>query len=168
MRDGWVVSQRELAGVTLRLKDGAWYAKYVFPFFDPSWKVRFLLLDVLGGVPRMTSGIASMEGRELRVAADRGQIPRFDAMEPVRLEGLLHFDPWWALKGGATLPDDLRRTALATNVADRSVALNGSWRVQDVAFDAEFSFVVSVHVQDARFHKRRFGQGELDLGTLGG
>ena len=59
----FLVRQRQLTGVTVRLQDASWYAKYVLPFFDTAWKVRFLLFDVLGDVPRMWQASATLEGK---------------------------------------------------------------------------------------------------------
>jgi hypothetical protein len=33
-----IVTQRQLAGVHVVLKDARWYAKYVFPFFNVHWR----------------------------------------------------------------------------------------------------------------------------------
>jgi hypothetical protein len=162
----FLVGQRHLVGVTVRLEDASWYAKYAFPFFDTSWKVRFLLFDVMGGAPRMWQASASLEGKEIRIAAKDADLPRFETVAPEHLKGLLHFDPWWALKGGPRIPDELRRAALATNVASRFHALDVPRRVKDVVFDTEFRRLVAVRAEDEYFSEKSFQEGELDLARL--
>ncbi len=71
-----LVGQRQLVGITVRLQDASWYAKYAIPFFDSKWRVQFLLFDVLGDVPRMWQASAVLAGKDLRIAAKAEDVPR--------------------------------------------------------------------------------------------
>ncbi len=166
MKEEFLVGQRQLVGLTVRRTDGSWYAKYVFPFFDTRWKVHFLLVDVMGEPPRMWQAPATLEGREIRIAAKAGDVPLFGSVSPDRLRGLLHLDPWWALKGGPRIPDELRATAVATNIASRVHALDVPRRVRDVVFDTAFERVLAVDTEDERFRRKSFQEGELDVAKL--
>ena len=161
-----LVGQRHLAGLTVRLQDATWYAKYAFPFFDMKWKVHFLLFDVLGAVPRMWQASAVLEGKDVRIAAKAADVPRFETVAPEHLKGLLHFDPWWALKGGPRIPEELRSAALATNIASKYHALDVPRRVKDVVFDTEFHTVLAVYTEDDYFREKAFQEGDLDLAKL--
>jgi hypothetical protein len=161
-----LVGQRQLTGITVRLEEASWYAKYVFPFLDTAWKVRFLLFDVLGDVLRMWQASSALAGKDLRIAAKAADVPRFETVAPEHLRGLLHFDPWWVLKGGARIPEELRSAAVATNIASRYHALDVPRRVKDVVFDTELRSVVAVRTEDESFAETSFQAGELDLARL--
>ena len=159
----FVVGQRQLTGITVRLQDASWYAKYTFPFFDAKWKVHFLLFDVFGNAPRMWQASSTLAGKELRIAAKASEVPRFETVAPEHLKGLLHLDPWWALKGGPRIPEELRSAAIATNIASKYHALDVPRRVKDVVFDSEFRSVLAVYTEDHYFNEKAFREGELDL-----
>ena len=76
------------------------------------------------------------------------------------------FHPWWALKGGPRIPEELRKAAVATNVASRYHALDLPRRVKDVVFDTELRLVLAVYTEDDYFLEKAFQQGELDLAKL--
>jgi hypothetical protein len=162
----FLANQRGLVGLNVRLEDATWYAKYAFPFFDLAWKVRFLLFDVLGDVPRFWEARAVLAGRELRIQAKTADVPRFGSMAAERLKGLLHFDPWWDLKGGLPIPPELRAAAIATNVASKYHPLDVPRRVRDIVFDSQFDRVVAVSTEDEYFREKSYQEGELDLRKL--
>jgi hypothetical protein len=159
------VGQRQLAGLAVLTEDGSSYAKYVFPFFDFRWRVSFLALDLLGQPPKMWMLPARSAGRELRLGGSSKDLLPVASFDPSRFEGHLHFDPWWAFKG-VGLPDPLVRVVARTNVAGRFHPLDVPRRVEDVAFDAEFTRLLAVDTEDEHFGRKAFVEGQLDLAKL--
>lgn len=165
MNPSEVVTQRQLTGVNVVLKDARWYAKYVFPFFNVHWRVPFVALDVIGGRARIWDRDMRFEGREMRINAAADDLTHARSVDPKRFEGLLHFDPWWAFKGSG-FPADLVRAVVATNVAGRSHRTDVPRTVVDVAFDRSFQGLVAVDMEDAHFARKTFFEGTFDLGKL--
>jgi len=160
-----VVTQRQLAGVHVVLKDARWYAKYVLPFFDIHWRVPFVALDVIGQPPRVWDRDLTHTRRELRIDATASEMTSAPPIDLSRFEGLLHFDPWWAFKG-AGFPADLVRAVVPTNVAGRPHPLDVPRTVADVAFDRTLRLLLAVEMEDGHFGRKTFAEGTLDLTKL--
>ena len=160
-----VVTQRQLTGVQVALKDTRWYAKYVLPFFNVRWRVPFVALDMIGRPPTIWDRDVTYTSREIRINCTASEMIAALPMDVKRFEGLLHFDPWWAFKG-AGFPADLVRAVVPTNIAGRPHPLDVPRTVVDVTFDRKFEFLVAVEMEDEHFGRRTFFEGTLDLARL--
>src|SRR5437867_12095548 len=93
------IRQRAIVGRRLDLADSALLTKYTLPFVDASWKVPFVVLDLVGRPPRISVDPIQWDGPRLHSTGSRAALRRIDS---VPLVGLAHFfccEPWRVSRG---------------------------------------------------------------------
>ena len=156
--------QRSLVNRRVTFRDAELTTNYVFPFWDGSWSVRFVLIEVLGGdEPRVLSAPLRADGSDLRTdaraedARPLGQIPRSE------FATVYHFDPWWIFRGKGGRAAAYRDVIVATNISRPFLSGGSVWSVHDVTFAPLTDAAVAIEAKDPLFRKRAFTNGTLDL-----
>src|SRR2546430_14722789 len=68
------IQQRAIVGRRITFADSELVTKYTLPFVDASWKVPFIVLDLLGGPPRILAGPLHLDGTRLRTPEPRAAL----------------------------------------------------------------------------------------------
>jgi len=156
--------QRSLVNRRLVFRDAELITNYVFPFWDRSWSVRFVLIDVFGGDdPRVLAGALEASGADLRTDSsshDAGSLVHVPRSE---FATLYHFDPWWVFRGKGGVAGAYRDAVIPTNISRPFRAGGATWNVHDVEFAPQMETAVSIEGKDALFRKRTFTKANLSL-----
>ena len=161
--------QRSLVNRRIVFRDAELVTKYVFPFWDGGWSVRFVLIDEFGGRgPRVYPGrldagdgelVADSPTREARPLADHAR---------TFFDGLYHFDPWWVFRGIGGVGGEYRAAIIPTNVARTFRIGDVAWKVHDVEFGPRMESVVAIEAKDDSYRKHAFTKENLDLAAAFG
>jgi hypothetical protein len=160
-----VVPQRGLTNLKVHLADAVLEAKYAFPFWDDAWKVRFVMLDLLGApAVLLPAPVESASVSEIRSRAVREALRPLADARPSSFSGAFHLDVAWVLRGMTGLPEALRHAILSTNLAGKGKA--GSEKVHDAEFDERLGSLTWIVTKDRTFVTRRYERARLPSGTL--
>lgn len=156
--------QRSLVNRRVRFRDGVLEAKYVFPFWDSTWTVRFILIDIIGGTgPRVARTPMTFDGSGLHADALAGEARPLTTMMPDEFHGTYHFDPWWVFRGMGGVADRYRSVVLPTNIA-RPFRFEGSeMKVHDVEFGPQLTAAVRIEAKDPLYRLKTLEKGTFDL-----
>ena len=137
------ISAHALLGTTFSTPDGDIKTHVVLPFFTRGLEVRFLLV-VLPDDRLFVVRDPPFEAtrRVVRYAI----MPTNQALADTRprdIALLLHYDPWWLLRGREDVPAAVRDAAISTNIANTRVE---GRHVSSVHFDVSLSSVVGIRV----------------------
>ena len=160
-----LVPQRGLTNLKVHLADATLDAKYAFPFWASDWRVRFVLLDLMGApaaVIPVPVTLASMN--TITVPSSRSAARLLTSYAPTDFAGLNHLDPVWILRGGVGLSESQRHAILRTNLAGKTK--HGSEKVHDIEFGERFEEVLWVVTKDRTFVTRRYTRGQLNVADL--
>ena len=156
--------QRSLVNRRIRFRDAEMITNYVFPFWDGSWSVRFVLIEASGGdEPRVLVGVVEAAGTDLRTDALAQDARSLAHVPRSEFATLYHFDPWWVFRGKGGVAGEYRDTIVPTNVARTFRAGDAMWTVHDVTFGPRMEAAVAIEAKDALFRKRTFTKASLDL-----
>lgn len=160
-----VVAERGLTNLRVRFTDESLDAKYVFPFWDREWRVKFLLLDLLGHPAEvLASPVERATVTEIETKAPRSASGPLVEETAQRFVGLHHLDPAWVLRGMPGPSESLRLAILRTNLAGKAKA--GTEKVHDAEFDERLEGLVWLVTKDRSFVTRRYGPGKILFGDL--
>jgi hypothetical protein len=128
-----------LRKATLKTVEGKAPLQAVLPFFSTDLEVRFLLVVLGDGRCVVTWDLPQRVARgtlffPFPVALDRP----LAGMSVREIAPLLHFDPWWLLRGRTDVPEPVRDAAIATNLAGE--------RVKTVFYDDCLASVVGARI----------------------
>ena len=133
------IDARALRRAVFRTVEGKTGTAAVLPFFSADLDVRFLLVALADGQLVVTWDLPQRVRRRtlsypFPVALDRP----LSNMSVREIQPLLHFDPWWLLRGRQDVPEPVRQAAMATNLAGE--------RVRTVYFDDGLATVVGARI----------------------
>ena len=155
--------QRSLVNRDVSFRDTTMSTKYLFPFWDRGWSVRFVLIEMLGGVgPQVYAGLLDEGDAGLVVNGPVAEARPLTKVPPELFEGTYHFDPWWVFRGGG-VPARYRDAIVPTNIARTFRVREASWKVHDVDFGPRIESVATIEAKDESNHKARFTKSTLDL-----
>ncbi len=156
--------QRSLANRKVRFRDGVLDAKYVFPFWDKTWMVRFILIDVLGGTgPRVVRGAMTVDPSGVHADALSSAALPLAAVSPEEFHGRYHYDPWWVFRGIGSTGDAYRGAVLPTNIARPFRFEGANMKVHDVEFGPRLDTVVRIDAKDPLYRSKSLEKGAFDL-----
>jgi hypothetical protein len=139
-----VLSAHSLRSATLATPDGDVRTRAVLPFFTRGLQVQFLLMALPSGQCFLLRDLPyEVSRRTLRYRLEpANQFPLAQARAS-EIAPLLHYDPWWLLRGRDDIPEDVRDAAIGTNIAN--LQIDGR-KISTVCFDDRLSSVVGARV----------------------
>src|SRR2546422_11610102 len=94
MPDETGIQQRAIVGRRLSVADSELVTKYTLPFVDTAWKVPFIVLDLLGGPPRILAGPLDLDGTRLGAPETRGALRPIESRSTRDVAAFGHYEPW--------------------------------------------------------------------------
>ena len=139
-----VLSAHSLLGATLAKPDGDVRTRAVLPFFTSELQVQFLLVALPDGQPFILRDLPhEISGSTLRYRlTPANQFPLAEARAS-EIAPLLHYDPWWLLRGRDDIPEDVRDAAIGTNITELEIE---GRKISTVCFDDRLSSVVGARI----------------------
>src|SRR5207237_10939884 len=92
------IRQRAIVGRRLDLADSELLTKYTLPFVDASWKVPFVVLDLVGSRARIFAEPIHWHGSRLQSTVFAAALRRIDAVAVQAVGRHVCFDPWWFMR----------------------------------------------------------------------
>ncbi len=163
MRTEVLHTQRHLAGLRLHMADAELVTKYVFPFVREDWKVAFTVVDAMTYGPRVLHGGLELRGGGLFAKEALSALKEIDSVPLQEFDRLVHFDPWWALRGVSGVERDWVKAILASNIAGTFNHEGTTYKLHDLEFTAGLDAVDAVIAKDPVFHTVSFRRSDLDL-----
>ncbi len=161
--------QRSLVNRRIAFRDAHMIANYVFPFWDASWSVWFVLIEVFGGdQPRVLTAPLDAIGADLQADAPARDARLLADVPRSAFAALYHFDPWWVFRGKGGVAGAYRDVVVPTNIAQPFRAGDATWKVHDVGFGPWTESAVIIEAKDESFERRAFTKADLDLATAFG
>jgi hypothetical protein len=161
------LTQRGLVNRRLRFADGDLVTKYVFPFWDPSWKIALYVVDRLGRGPVIVDPpIREDKDRHLSSVLGMTGLRGLESIEPPRFAELYHYDPWWVFRGMGGVPGAWRRAILPTNIARTFPFGKNVWKVYDVEVESDGERIRTIVAKDEIFRRHMFTKESIDLRLL--
>ena len=161
--------QRSLVNRRIVFRDAELVTKYVFPFWDGGWSVRFVLIDEFGGRgPRVYAGPLDAGSTDPVADAPAQSARPLEEHSRSSFEGLYHFDPWWVFRGMGGVGGEYRDAILPTNIARTFRVDDVTWKVHDVEFGPHTGSVVAIEAKDDSYRRRTFTKANLDLAATFG
>ena len=157
------IQQRAIVGRRITFADSELVTKYTLPFVDASWKVPFIVLDLLGGPPRILAGPLHLDGTRLRTPEPRAALRPIESVPTEDFRSLVHYDPWWAFRGVSGVDRTWIQAIFGTNIA-RSFHHEGkSLKIHDLRFADGMDRLEAIIAKDEFFRVNEFQAGEIDL-----
>ena len=157
------IRQREIVGKRIRFEDTELITKYTLPFIDGTWKVRFVVLDLLGGPPKALEAPIILDEDRLRTDAPTSMLRSIESIPLERFPDLVHFDPWRAFRGVSGVDRSWIEAIFAANIARPFDHEGARFKIHDLAFDPETRSLETILAKDDLFRPRAFRAGEIDL-----
>jgi hypothetical protein len=147
--------QTAFRNLRIRINQAPQRALFLFPFFDASLYVRFLLVIAdTGHFVLYLHEKPHWERRSL-VVSGRRPLPLADTM-PDLFHRLFHFDPWWTMRGVSHVLPATRDAIIATNVAARR---HSQLVIRDIVYGDDLQQVEEVRIGDGVFRTAPYTQG---------
>ena len=162
------IRQRRIAGRRIAFADSELATKYTLPFVDATWKVPFIVLDVLGRPPQVLYAPIRSDGQRLHTSAPIGSLRPIESVPVSEYAALVHWDPWWAFRGVSGVDRKWIQSVLATNIAHPFRHGRKTFKIHDLRFGDDMTELESVIAQDELFRISEFHVKEIDLLSLGG
>jgi hypothetical protein len=139
-----IFSAHSLLDAILAKPDGEVRTRAVLPFFTSGLQVQFLLVALPDGQCFVLRDLPdAVSGRTLHYKlAPANQLPLAQAPAS-EIAPLLHYDPWWLLRGRDDIPKDVRDAAIGTNIAELEIE---GRKISTLCFDDGLSSVVGARV----------------------
>jgi hypothetical protein len=160
------IRQRDIVGRRLLFADSELMTKYTLPFVDATWKVPFVVLDVLGRPPAILEDSIHLNGLRLRTNAPVRALRTIESMPVSAFSGFVHYDPWWAFRGVSGVNRTWVKAIFATNVARPFRHEGRTLKIHDLVFADGLRHLETVVAKDDYFRAETFGAGDLDLLAL--
>ena len=143
----------------VRAPEGVTPTEAVLPFFTEYLDVRLLLVVLHDGHLVVTRDLPQRVARRTLFYSYEPRLDRpLAEMSPREIAPLFHFDPWWLLRERRELPEAVRKTALATNIAGRQLA---GGELRTVYFDDALLNVVAARIHGGPSNRGRLSRDEL-------
>lgn len=147
--------QTTLRNLRIHINQAPQRALFLFPFFDTTLRVRFLLMMAeAGSFVLYPHEKPRWERRSLLVSARR-PVPLADT-QPDLFHRLFHFDPWWTMRGVSHVLPATRQGIIATNVAARR---HSHLVIREVIFGDDLEQAEEVWIGDGVFRPASYTQG---------
>ncbi len=163
MRAEMAPTQRRLAGQRLHMADSEVLTKYVLPFVNEAWSIAFTVVDAMTRGPRLFRGALEVRSGTLWTPEPITKLEPITTLPLARFEEVVHFDPWWAFRGVAGIERPWIEAVLASNIAGTFNHEGSTYKVHDLAFDANLTRLEGVVAKDPVFRTVTFGKGDLSL-----
>ncbi len=157
------IRQRGIVGRRIAFADSELITKYTLPFMDATWRVAFVVLDLLGSPPRIVEATVHADGSRLRTPARTSELRRIESVPREHLDALAHYDPWWAFRGVAGIDRSWIETIFATNIARPFVQKGKTYKIHDLRFEDGLRRLEAVIAKDDVFRVMEFHPGDIDL-----
>src|SRR2546430_7379219 len=128
------IRQRAIVGRRLDLADSELLTKYTLPFVDASWKVPFVVLDLVGSPPRIFAEPIHWDGSRLHSTGSKADLRRIESVPPEDLAHLVHYDPWWVFRGVSGVDRTWIEAAFTTNIARPFMHAGERLKIHDLRF----------------------------------
>jgi len=163
MPDETGIQQRAIVGRRLSVADSELVTKYTLPFVDTAWKVPFIVLDLLGGPPRILAGPLHLDGTRLRTPEPRAALRPIESIPTGDFAALVHYDPWWAFRGVSGVNRAWIRAIVGTNIARPFHHEGKRLKIHDLRFGDGMDRLEALIAKDDFFRAIEFHAGEIDL-----
>lgn len=160
------IRQRRIAGRRIAFADSELATKYTLPFVDATWKVPFVVLDVLGRPPQVLHAPIRSDGQRLHTPAPIGSLRPIESVPVSAYAALVHWDPWWAFRGVSGVDRTWIRAVFATNIAHSFRHAPKTFKIYDLRFSDDVTELEAVIAQDELFRTSEFRSGEIELFSL--
>lgn len=160
------IRQRDLVGKKITFADSEVETKYTLPFVDATWGVPFVVIDRLGGPPGIAAVQFDFDSRHIHTTASVHALHPIESMPIDSFASLVHFDPWWALRGVGGVDQAWLSTIYATNIARPFHHEGKAFKIHDLRFAHGMDRLEAVVAKDERFHPTEFHAGEINLLAL--
>jgi hypothetical protein len=166
MRPETGIRQRDLVGKRIAFADSDVETKYTLPFIGATWGVPFVVFDRLGGPPGIAAVGFEFDGRRMHTSASVSALRPIESMPVDSFASLVHFDPWWALRGVGGVDQNWLSAIYPTNIARPFRHAGTAFKIHDLRFAHGMDRLEAIIAKDERFHKTEFHIGELNLLAL--
>lgn len=160
------IRQRDLVGKKIAFADSDVESKYTLPFVDATWGVPFVVIDRLGGPPGIAAVKFDFDGRRMHTQASVRALHPIESMPVDSFASLVHFDPWWALRGVGGVDQAWLSAIYATNISKPFHHEGKAFKIHDLRFAHGMDRLEVVVAKDERFRATEFHAGEISLLAL--
>lgn len=166
MRPEAGIRQRDLVGKKIAFADSEVDTKYTLPFVNAAWGVPFVLVDRLGSPPGIAAVRLDFDGRRMHTPVSVHKLHSIESMPVASFASLVHFDPWWALRGVGGVDQAWLSAIHATNIARPFHRQGKAFKLHDLRFAHGMDRLEAVVAKDELFRVTEFHAGEIDLLAL--
>jgi len=160
------IRQRRIVGRRIAFADSELATKYTLPFVDATWKVPFIVLDVLGRPPQVLHAPIRSDGQRLHTPAPIGSLRPIESVPVSAYAALVHWDPWWAFRGVSGVDRTWIQAVFATNIAHPFRHGPKTFKIYDLRFGDDMTELEAIIAQDELFRTSEFRAGQIDLLSL--
>ena len=160
------IRQRAIVGRRLDLADSELLTKYTLPFVDASWKVPFVVLDLVGSPPRIFAEPINWDGSRLHSTGSKADLRRIESVPLEDLAHLVHYDPWWVFRRVSGIGRAWIEAVFATNIATPFRYGGRTHKVRDLIFSAELDRLEEIEARVGLFRSVTFHPGDVELLSL--
>ena len=157
------IRQRAIVGRRLDLADSELLTKYTLPFVDASWKVPFVVLDLVGSPPRIFAEPIHWDGSRLHSTGSKADLRRIESVPLEDLAHLVHYDPWWVFRGVSGVDRTWIEAAFTTNIARPFMHAGKRLKIHDLRFADGMDRLESILAKDDVFRPVELHRGDVDL-----
>lgn len=143
--------------------DSEMITKYTLPFIDATWKVPFVVLDLLGSPPRILGGPIHVDGSRLRTPVHAGDLRPIESVPADHFGVLVHYDPWWAFRGVSGVDRAWVEVIFATNIARPFAHEGKTFKIHDLRFADGMQSLEAVIAKDEVYRVAEFHPADIDL-----
>lgn len=157
---------REIVGRRMLFENEERITKYTLPFIDATWKVPFIVLDLLGGPPKILSGKIHSDAGRLRTSVRTSDLRAIESIPAEHFASLVHWDPWWAFRGVGGVDRAWIEAIIATNIARAFQHEGRTFKVHDLRFADGMEELEALIAKDEVYRVTEFRPRDIDLLAL--
>jgi hypothetical protein len=128
--------------------------------------VPFVLVNVLGFPPRILEGPFRLDNFRYRTTVGLSDLRPIESVPLGEFGALVHYDPWWTLRGVSGVQRAWIDAVIATNIAHPFRYAGRKLQVRDLVFSIRLDRLVEIDARGGLFRSVTLHPGDVDVLAL--